>query len=102
MFCKNCGQEIDDNADVCVHCGVATDKRGGNRNSLDNPSHLAGIASCCFPIVGIILYFMWKDEKPQSASLVCKWMIGGIIAWVVFYVLFFALGMFGSMASMRY
>lgn len=22
MFCKNCGKEIDDNAFVCVHCGV--------------------------------------------------------------------------------
>ncbi len=23
MFCKNCGQEIDDLAAVCIHCGVA-------------------------------------------------------------------------------
>lgn len=22
MYCKNCGKEIDDNAYVCVHCGV--------------------------------------------------------------------------------
>lgn len=22
MFCKNCGKEIDDNAAVCIHCGV--------------------------------------------------------------------------------
>lgn len=26
MFCKNCGQEIDDKADVCVHCGVKVSK----------------------------------------------------------------------------
>ena len=24
MFCKNCGKEIDDNATVCIHCGVPT------------------------------------------------------------------------------
>lgn len=96
MFCKNCGQEIDDNADVCIHCGVATGKKGSSVNTLDNPSHLAGIASCCFPIVGIILYFIWKDEKPQSANLVCKWMIGGIITWIVFYVLAFLIGIIGS------
>lgn len=98
MFCKNCGQEIDDNADVCIHCGVATGNSGVSKNALDNPSHLAGVASCCFPIVGLILYFMWKDEKPQSASLVCKWMIGGIVAWVVFYVLFFALSILGNLS----
>lgn len=23
MFCKNCGKEIADNADYCVHCGVS-------------------------------------------------------------------------------
>lgn len=98
MFCKNCGQEIDDNADVCIHCGVAT----GNNTfiGVDNPSHLAGVASCCFPIVGIILYFMWKDEKPQSARLICKWMIGGIVAWVAFYILTFALSVVGHLASL--
>ncbi len=25
MYCKNCGQQIDDNAYVCIHCGVRTD-----------------------------------------------------------------------------
>ncbi len=24
MYCRNCGKEIDDNAVVCVYCGVAT------------------------------------------------------------------------------
>jgi len=26
MFCRNCGQEINENAVICPHCGVATDK----------------------------------------------------------------------------
>ncbi len=25
MYCKNCGQQIDDNAYVCIYCGVRTD-----------------------------------------------------------------------------
>ena len=28
MFCKNCGQEISEDAVVCPHCGVATEKFG--------------------------------------------------------------------------
>lgn len=24
MYCKNCGQQIDDKAAVCIHCGVST------------------------------------------------------------------------------
>lgn len=25
MYCKNCGEQIDDNACVCIYCGVRTD-----------------------------------------------------------------------------
>ena len=88
MFCKNCGQEIDDNADVCVHCGVATGKNGSSLKSLDNPSHLPGVAGCCFPIVGIILYFVWKNDKPLSAKLVIKWTLAGIAINVIFSILY--------------
>lgn len=90
MYCKNCGKEIDDNAYVCVHCGVKVNNEDDKK--IDNPSNLAGAVSCCFPIVGLILYFLWKDEKPNSAKLICKWMIGGIIVWVIIYILFFMLG----------
>jgi len=100
MFCKNCGQEIDNNADVCIHCGVATDKSESHFNKMDVPSHLPGIAGCCFPLVGIILYFLWKDEKPKSAGLVIKWTLAGIglgIVGSILYVLFIVL--FGVIAS---
>ena len=90
MFCKNCGKEIDDRAEICVHCGIRVAPE--MKTTVDNPSNAAGIASCCFPIVGLILYFLWKDEKPNSAKLVCNWMIGGIVAWILFYVVAFVFG----------
>lgn len=97
MFCHNCGKEIDNNAVICIHCGVST---GNSQNPInsnnDNPSNLAGIASCCFPIVGLVLYFLWKDEKPNSAKLICNWMIGGLVAWAAFYFFFFVIGMLGA------
>jgi hypothetical protein len=77
-----------------MYCGTGIQRQ--KTGSIDNPSHLAGVVSCCFPIVGLILYFLWKDEKPNSAKLICKWMIGGIVAWVIFYLLFFILGMAAS------
>lgn len=30
MYCKNCGQEIADNAAVCIHCGVAVSNQPVN------------------------------------------------------------------------
>lgn len=98
MFCKNCGKQIDNNAAICIYCGVSTENNGSSLNGIDNPSHLPGIAGCCFPLVGIILYFMWKDEKPKSASLVIKWTLAGIaigfigsIIYIIFIILLGAL-----------
>lgn len=88
MFCKNCGQEIDNNADVCIHCGVATGNNESAFTKKDEPSHLPGIAGCCFPLVGIILYFLWKDEKPKSASLVIKWTLAGLSLGVIAFILY--------------
>lgn len=94
MFCKNCGKEIDDNAYVCLNCGAKVKEEGSS--SVDNPSNVAGVVSCCFPIVGLILYFLWKDEKPKSAKLVCYWMLGGLAAWVILYIIMFGLGLLGA------
>ena len=48
MFCKNCGKEIDDNAAVCIHCGVATNSTPA---VVDNGGFGWGLLGCCIPIV---------------------------------------------------
>lgn len=100
MFCKNCGTQIHDSSIICTSCGNSLDSNINNgqfSQKVDNPSHAAGIASGCFPTVGLTLYFLWKDEKPKSASLICKWMIAGIVGWVLLYVLFFIIAILGSL-----
>ncbi|MEG1256559.1 zinc-ribbon domain-containing protein [Clostridium sp.] len=95
MYCKNCGRQIDSNAEICPLCGVRV--KEAESTVVDNPSHFAGVASCCFPIVGLILYFIWRGEKPKSAKVVCYWMLGGIAAWVVFYIVCIFIGISDSM-----
>ncbi|MEG0773774.1 zinc ribbon domain-containing protein [Clostridium sp.] len=113
MYCSKCGAKQSDNAKFCSNCGFKFSSETssfneynqfGNsssnsgfsnnlntspNNSNDDPSHLAGIASCCFPVVGLILYFIWREEKPNSAKLVCYWMIGGVIVYALFYLISF-------------
>ena len=77
MFCKNCGKEIDDNAYVCPHCGVKIDKSSDS----DGGSNVGwGILSCLIPLVGLILFCVWKRERPAVAK-VC-----GICALVSFII----------------
>lgn len=61
-FCKNCGAEIEDKALICQSCGVAQE------NVTEESTLGYGILGCCVPIVGLILYITWKDNKPQSAK----------------------------------
>lgn len=39
MFCRNCGKEIDDNAAVCIHCGVATANIDANKAGSTNMTY---------------------------------------------------------------
>lgn len=70
-------------------------------NNEDVPNTLANIVSCCslaftgLPIVGFILYLVWKDEKPNAARSVCYWSLFPFIALVIIYLILFMVGFFG-------
>ena len=68
MFCKNCGKEIDDNASVCIYCGVSTEEKKEVPAVVDNGGIGWGLLGCCIPIVGLVLFLVWKDTKPNSAK----------------------------------
>lgn len=85
-YCHSCAQEIKEEAEICPSCGV-------RQKPADDPADiLPKAASCCIPLVGIILYFMWKDTKPKAAKDVCTWAWIGIGASFVVYILAFILG----------
>ena len=93
MFCKNCGEQIDDNAVICPKCGCATDNYRANGKAQpaadDAPS--AGFSVLCFffPLIGLILYLIWKDTLPLRARSCGKGALIGVIVAV-------ALSIFGT------
>ena len=94
MYCKNCGQQLDDRAVVCPHSGVATGNGQIKTTAADDrPS--GGFAVLCFffPIVGLILYLVWRDNYPQKAHSCGKGALIGVIVSAVgtiLYVVVFA------------
>ena len=64
-LCRNCGQQLDDKAAICIYCGEfqkvtpAADDKGGFG---------WGLLGWCIPIVGLVLYMSWKYEKPKNAK----------------------------------
>ena len=96
-FCKNCGKEIDDKAVICPHCGVPQTTQP---QVVDNGGFGWGLLGCCIPIVGLILFLVWKDTKPKTAKAAIIGAIVGVVISVVCYLLTAALGV--GVAMMGY
>lgn len=81
MYCSNCGKEIDDLSKHCVYCGVPTNSQNTSSNIQDDNQTGCLIGGLCFffPIVGLILYLIWKETKPESAKFAGKWALIGFI-----------------------
>lgn len=94
MFCKYCGKEIPDGSTFCPECGANLTENTPPqtpRPPVANPedSSSFGFAFLCFlfPIVGLILYLVWKDTLPLRAKSCGKGAIVGVVVYVVFYIL---------------
>lgn len=47
MYCINCGNKVDDNAYVCVNCGIILHNRSNTRINR-NSSNLSGVIGIVF------------------------------------------------------
>ena len=81
-FCKKCGAQIDDQAVICPACGVPQ-----NSAPVDNGGFGWGALGCCIPVVGLILFLVWKDTKPKTAKAAGVGALVSVCCYVVFYLL---------------
>ena len=95
MYCKNCGKEIDDNAVVCPHCGVQQKRMASE--VVVNGGFGWGLLGCGVPIVGLILFLVWKDSRPNTAKSAGIGALVAVVCIVIWYILVFAVGIGTSM-----
>lgn len=88
-YCKNCGKEIADNAAVCINCGVAQETKP---QVVDNGGFGWGLLGCCIPIVGLILFLVWKDSKPKTAKAAGIGALVSVALSVVYYIVVVIIG----------
>ena len=88
-YCKNCGAQIDDNAVICPSCGVPQDSRPP---VTDNGGFGWGLLGCCIPIVGLILFLVWRDQKPKTSKAAGIGALVGVGCIVLWYIIMFAFG----------
>lgn len=119
MYCRNCGSALAENAVVCSNCGTPVTPPPGNQpyqgqpyqqgfhnmsgqqpyyhpysQQEDRPSAGFNALAFFFPLVGLILFLIWKDQKPLCAHAIGKWALIGVITGIVLTILFIVLSIF--------
>ena len=106
MICAACGAEVSDDARFCPNCGAAqqpgTDPAGyqtpyaatpqspgaqSYQQPYEQPQAPAdsghwgwAVLGFCIPIVGLVLYIVWRNEKPNCAK---KAGIGALVSVIL-------------------
>lgn len=87
-YCPKCGKELFDEAVVCPGCGCAQPNTTAQAHA-DSSSFGYALLGFCVPLVGLILWILWKDSTPQRANSAGKGALVSVIASVVFYIIYF-------------
>ena len=98
MYCPNCGNQVDDNAVVCLKCGCALSPSSPTKSVEQDEANI-GMAILGFfvPLAGLILYLLWHKDYPRKAKSAGT---GALIGFVVSCIIGIIYGIIvGSMIS---
>lgn len=59
---------------------------------VDDGGFLWGLLGCCIPIVGLILYLVWKNERPKTAKAAGIGALVSVCIGILYYVAVIAIG----------
>lgn len=105
MYCRNCGKEIDDKAEICIYCGVSTKKQEETEKKKVNAFGLAGfivsllslwlgVYFCIASIIGLVLSIvgMTQTKKCSVNGFAIAGLVLGIISLVIWGIVWLAVG----------
>lgn len=87
MYCKNCGRIVDDTSSYCNNCGARIDNKPNADASEDSLSLGFAIFGFFIPIVGLILFLIYKEKKPKRAKSAVKGALIGFITEIVLAII---------------
>ena len=95
MLCPQCGTNNEPGATNCKNCGVQFAKNSTAK--VDKPNVAINIISlCCIPILGIIMFFVWRDTQPQAAKSA---LVFGLIGFGLIIASYILLGILGGLSA---
>ncbi|MDX8416223.1 CD225/dispanin family protein [Intestinicryptomonas porci] len=109
MYCKYCGTELPENADVCVKCGKLVSKV--SKEKINNNLVLAIITTicCCLPFGIAAIVYSSKvntflacgniEAAKEAANTSKKWSLWGIGLGIIFTFFYILLGALADAAK---
>jgi len=88
-YCSSCGAEVQDYSSYCPKCGSPVNSNANYNqqrpypNTYDSGSAWWAVLGFLFPMIGLILFIVWMDYKPNSAKMAGI----GALACVIFSVI---------------
>lgn len=92
MFCKYCGKMLPEGADICPNCGKAQSEspvqivqRQDVADPNDRPNFGYAFLGFLLPVIGLILYLVWKDDDTPLRARSCG--RGAAVGFVIYFLL---------------
>lgn len=83
MFCSKCGAKLLEGSEFCSECGNSLKETRKNEVKESSGSSFAwGILGFFVPVAGLILYLVWKQERPSDAKSAGI----GALTWLIMYI----------------
>ncbi len=89
MYCSNCGKELNENAAVCLGCGVTV-----NKQPQESSVHVSAgwwWLGFFIPLAGLLIWVFCNDSEPQKAKKAGTGALVGVIVSVVLVILWYVL-----------
>lgn len=110
MFCKKCGKEIGDNETYCTYCGAPQNdvppQQAPPAYSANAPVDVSSFGwaflGFLIPLVGLILFLVWKDTLPLRSKSCGKGALVGVILYVIFIIISVAIGACAAASAYDY
>lgn len=83
-YCRRCGAPISDGATTCPSCSAY---QNNTPYVEDNGGFGWGLLGCCIPVVGLVLFLVWKDQKPRTAKAAGIGALVSVIIGILWYLL---------------
>lgn len=100
MYCPKCGTKCAKSAGFCAECGASLNEEVVTTNNAPVQSSGSsfgwGVLGFFFPIVGLILFIVWNNDRKKDAKAAGIGAIIGtvmiILLYVLIFIIFFAVG----------